>query len=80
MPDHPQYAMWKGRYEAELAADRERTARRARREAANVGQEEAWHSYKVHWRAGLLRRPIIWPRWSDVSAWLRLLLGKDQTH
>ncbi len=80
MAEHPQYAMWKARYEAERAADRERAARRAQREASEVGLEEAWRSYKVHWRAGLLHRGIVWPAWWNMREWLRLLLGKDQTH
>lgn len=79
MPDHPQYVMWKVRHEAELAADRERAARRAQREVAHIGLAEAWHEYKVHWRSGLVRERIVWPPWHDLRAWLRLLLGKDRT-
>ena len=42
MPDHPQYTMWKARYEAELAAERERAVRRGEREASRAVWQQAW--------------------------------------
>ena len=78
MPEHPQYLMWKARYEAELAAEQERAARRGQREVSRMEWQEAWHRYGVHWREGLIRRGTAWPRWWDIRAWLRLLLGKDE--
>jgi len=54
VPDHPQYAMWKARLEAELAADRALAARRAARDADQDGRETAWMHYRRLWHEGLL--------------------------
>lgn len=72
MREHPQYAMWKARHEAEQAVTRERAAWRAEREGEQEGLREAWKSYRAHWRAGLTRMPP--PPWWHLRAWLRLLL------
>jgi len=52
--DHPQYAMWKTRLEAELAAERALAARRAARDAARDGWDTAWVHYRRLWHEGLL--------------------------
>ena len=75
MQDHPQYAMWKARLEAEQAAERARAARRAAREADRVGWDEAWVRYRRHWLEGFLPGRGL-PRWWQVRAWLRILFGK----
>jgi len=74
MADHPLYAMWRDRYEAELAAERERAARRAAREDQHEEWQRAWHEYKAHWGQGLRGRL---PAWWNLRAWVRLLLGKS---
>ena len=76
MPDHPQYAMWKARLEAELAADRQRAVRRARREAEQADWNRAWEEYKERWLAGMQGRAL--PRWWHLRAWVRILLGKPR--
>jgi hypothetical protein len=40
--DHPQYAMWKARFDIEQAAARQREARRAKRDAEQVEWNRAW--------------------------------------
>jgi len=72
VPDHPQYAMWKARYDAEQALARERAAWRAQRDAEHDGWREAWRSYQAHWHAGLARTPP--PPWWHLRAWWRRFL------
>lgn len=74
MADHPQYAMWKARYEGELAVECERAERRGARDAQREAWQNAWHEYKEHWREGLV--PSQLPPWWHLGAWVRLLLGK----
>ena len=71
MPEHPQYAMWKARHEAEQAAARERSARR---EAWRSSWRETWDHYEVHWHEAQVRRPS--PKWWQLRAWARLVLGR----
>ena len=78
MPEHPQYTMWKARHDAELAAERERAAKRAERDALGAEWQQAWRSYETHWRDGLVRGPFKWPAWRDLRGWLQLLLGRDR--
>jgi hypothetical protein len=78
VPEHPQYTMWKMRYEAELAVAREHAARRAERDAARAEWDEVWPGYEGRWREGLVRIGFRRPRWWEMRAWLRLLLGKDR--
>ncbi len=73
VPEHPQYAMWKARYEAEQALAQERKAWRVQRDQEHEGWREAWRTYQDHWQAGLTRTPP--PPWWHVAAWLRLSLG-----
>ena len=70
--------MWKTRHDAELAAERERAAKLAERDALQAERHQAWRSYETHWREGLVRRSLKWPVWRDLRGWLRFLLGKDQ--
>jgi hypothetical protein len=76
MVEHPQYAMWKARLETELAAERERAARRAQRQFWRDGWKETLVEYERHWRAGLERSPS--PPWWRLWTWAKLLLGKDR--
>ena len=69
--------MWKARYEAELAAERLREDRRAAREFLRGEWHAAWRDYEVHWREGLVRGALQWPKWWQIRRWLQLLLGKD---
>jgi hypothetical protein len=69
--------MWKGRLDAELAAERERAARRALQDTDRQEREEAWVNYRRHWYEGFLPGTGS-PRWWDVRAWLRLLFGKPR--
>ena len=78
MPEHPQYAMWKARYEAEQAVARERSAWRTQRDAEHEGWREAWKSYQSHWHAGLSRTPT--PPWWHLRAWARLILQPRHPH
>ena len=77
MPDHPQYAMWKARLEAEQADAGERAARRALQDTERQQMDEAWIHYRRHWYAGFLPGRGL-PPWWHVRAWLRLLFGKPQ--
>ena len=77
MPDHPQYAMWKARLEAEQAAVDERAARRALQDTERQQFDEAWVHYRKHWYEGFLPGRGL-PPWWNVRAWLRLLFGKPQ--
>ena len=76
MPDHPQYAMWKARFDAEQAAAREREARRARRDAEQVDWNRAWEHYKERWHLGNEGRSL--PPWWNLRGWIRILLGKPR--
>ena len=78
MSDHPQYAMWKARYEAERAAEQERAARRVDREARQAQWKTAFEEYKKYWLEGLSRGPR--PRWWHFRAWLRILFGKSRPY
>ena len=78
VPDHPQYTMWKARYDAEQAAERERAARKAHREAQQAHWREAWDSYKTHWQEGLTVGRL--PPWWHVRTWLRILFGKSRPY
>jgi hypothetical protein len=77
LSDHPQYAMWKTRLEAELAANHERTARRAVRDAYQQDWDETWVTYRKHWYEGFLPGRGL-PPWWHVRVWLRLLFGKPR--
>ncbi len=70
MSEHPQYAMWKARYDAEQAVLRERVAWRSQREAERERWREAWRTYQTHWHEGLTRAPA--PPWWHLRAWWRL--------
>jgi hypothetical protein len=77
MTDHPQYAMWKARFDAEQLIERERAARQAERAAWRDTWQQAWVEYEAHWREGLV--PSRLPPWWHLGAWVRLLLGKDRS-
>jgi len=77
LPNHPQYAMWKARLVAELAAERERASRRALRDTERQQWDEVWVHYQRHWYEGFLPGRGL-PRWWHLRAWLRLLFGKPQ--
>ncbi len=57
MPDHPLYAMWKARYDADLGTQRERAAMRADREAKRAAWRETWRAYLTRGAAEHLRCP-----------------------
>ena len=76
MPDHPQYAMWKARLEAEQAAGRHKAARRRKGEAEQADWNRAWEDYKERWRAGMHGRGL--PPWWHLLDWVRILLGKPR--
>ncbi len=78
MPDHPHYAMWKARYEAEQAAAKVRATRRAVREAEQAGWREAWEGYKLRWGEGSGIAGL--PPWWHLREWLRILFGKPRPH
>jgi len=72
MPEHPQYTMWKARYEAERAQAAERAAWRAHRETDREGWRDAWRTYRTNWEAGLTRAEA--PSWWHLRAWWRLFM------
>jgi hypothetical protein len=78
VPEHPQYAMWNARYEAEQALARERAAWRTQRDADHEGWRDAWRTYRAGWHAGLTRAPT--PPWWHLRAWWRLLLESWHPH
>jgi hypothetical protein len=78
MCDHPQYAMWKARLDAERAAACEREARRARRAVDQEDWKSAWDQYKARWREGW--GPGRLPPWWHIGAWLRILFGKSRPY
>jgi uncharacterized protein YjlB len=78
VPDHPQYAMWKARYDAEQAVARERAAWRAQRDAEQEGWREAWRSYQARWHAGHRRTGT--PPWWNLVAWARLLIQASRRY
>jgi len=69
--EHPQYAMWKARYEAELTAQREREAMRAEREAKREGWHQAWRAYRTRAAEAFPHVPL--PQWWNVPSWWRYL-------
>lgn len=71
MADHPQYAMWKARYDAERSALAERAAWRAGRDVERAGWREAWRSYRAHRQQA--PGSMISPPWWNLWAWLRFL-------
>jgi hypothetical protein len=73
MPDHPQYAMWKERREAERAAERERAERRALREASKEGWVAAWLTYRKQSETEWARMPP--PPWWNLLAWARIIFA-----
>lgn len=75
MPDHPQYAMWKARLEAEQVLMRERAARQIALAAKRQELDKAWIQYRKHWYEGFLPGRGL-PAWWQIRAWLRLLFGK----
>jgi hypothetical protein len=75
--DHPQYAMWKARLEAEVAAERERAKRRASRDDERQEWNEAWTQYRRRWHEGFLPGRGL-PPWWHLREWVRLLLGKPR--
>jgi hypothetical protein len=76
VPDHPQYAMWKARHQAEQAAAQERAARRAARDAQQARWKGAWEEYKGHWMEGVSAGRL--PPWWHLRSWLRILFGKSR--
>jgi hypothetical protein len=72
MNEHPLFRMWKERLDAELAREKQRTARRVAREAERAGWYEAWALYKR--RHTEIRTPLVLPRWWNLLGWLRWLL------
>jgi hypothetical protein len=78
VPDHPQYAMWNTRYQAEQAAERERATRRTQRDALQADWEKAWEEYKFRRREEAVVGGR--PAWWHVRTWLRILLGKPRRH
>ena len=73
MPDHPLYAMWKARYDADLRAQRERAAMRADREAKRAAWRETWRAYLARGVAEHYAAPP--PVWWNLPAWWRRLLA-----
>ena len=76
MLEHPQYMMWKARYEAELATEREQAARRARQEATRAEWGEAWQNYKDRWREGQVGTARSRSHWWDIRGWFQFLFEK----
>ena len=74
LPDHPQHAMWKARYETEQTLERERAARRAQHGALRADWDKVWEEYQVHWREGFVVGSR--PPWWQLRTWLRILFGK----
>lgn len=66
--------MWKARYEAERAAERERAAWRADHEAQQAHRNAAWEEYKEHWLMGLTAERL--RPWWHLRSWFRVIFGK----
>lgn len=75
LTDHPQYAMWRARLEAQLAAERERAMLRTARHSERQERDEAWVQYRRHWYEGFLPGRGL-PPWWHLRVWLRILFGK----
>jgi hypothetical protein len=75
MPDHPMYAMWKARYDADLATRQERAVMRADREAKRAAWGETWRAYLARGAAEHYGAPA--PPWWNLAAWwTRLRAGR----
>ena len=71
MDEHPQYRMWKDRFDAERQADAIRLARFAARELSRAEWQAAWASYKARLAAASVALPL--PRWWNLFGWMRWL-------
>lgn len=73
MCEHPLFRMWKDRLDAEMARERERTARRAQREQERGAWLAAWRAYKAE--ATGRYQPAPRPPWWNLWGWVRWLLS-----